>query len=181
MGFWQSGVHHLVCLMLKNLTITVYETVILKFFKAPGFLLTSYGTTNIRCVFYPLVSLVTSGCWMSDEGRDTVAVRLQGLFAQHGESCLLQGIWTVLLTVSLCWMTDATYRPCFICLFCNTASSTEAIPWVPVERLMCEGQESGLKWLCRGIGNCFTPGQCVNISEWLLVGDTCVKTGIVSL
>jgi hypothetical protein len=101
MGFWHSGVQHLLCLMLKNLTVAVYETVILKFFKAPGLLLICYGTTNIR-FFYPLVSSVTSGCWMSDEGRDTVAVRLQGLFAQHGESCLLQGMWTVLLNVSLC-------------------------------------------------------------------------------
>jgi hypothetical protein len=78
--------------MLKTLTMAVYETVILKFFKAPGLLLTCYGTTNIRRVFYPLVSLVTSVCRMSDEGRDTVAVRLQRLFALHGESCLLQGM-----------------------------------------------------------------------------------------
>jgi hypothetical protein len=89
MGFWHNGVQHLVSLMLKNLTMAVYETVIFKFFKAPGLLLTCYGTTNIRCVFYPLASLVTWGCRMSDEGRDTVAVRLQRLFALHGVSCLL--------------------------------------------------------------------------------------------
>jgi hypothetical protein len=34
MDYWNSGVQHLVCLMLKYLTVAVYETVILKFFKA---------------------------------------------------------------------------------------------------------------------------------------------------
>jgi hypothetical protein len=51
-GFWHSGVQHLVCLELRSLTVAVYETVILKFFKAPGPLLTCYGSTNIRSFLY---------------------------------------------------------------------------------------------------------------------------------
>jgi len=148
MGFCHSGVQHLVCLMLNYLTMAIYETVILKLFKAPGLLLTCYGTANTRCVFYPLVSLVTSGCWMSDEGRDTVAVRLQGLFALHGEPCLLQGMWTVLLAVSLCvwWLTRRTARASFACF----ATLYQAAGCV---------RNRNLGWsVCRGIGNCFIRG-----------------------
>jgi hypothetical protein len=55
--------------MSKHLTAALYETVILKSFKVPGLLLTCYGTTDIRCVFYSPICLVTSACECQMKGE----------------------------------------------------------------------------------------------------------------